>query len=807
MSQFIPIQNFKTGLDRYDQPEQMPNDGFPEILDVVLFRGVLEKRDGSTSLIVPPTFSISNISNALNGVVTTLVAHGFSTGDLVMISGVGGMTEINNTAIQPFSITVTGLNTFQLNLDTLLFGVYTTGGIVQRIAYTGPIGIQTIANDAVGTVTTLANHNLTTNQVVFIQGVQGMTEVNSTTTFYTITVTGLATFQLNVSTAAYGVYTSGGGVYQPIQGLKERETATFFKDLIAFNESQAFLFDATTNEFNNISGTTTWTGNATNFFWSTNFQRAFWATNYVDPIRYYLTGSTWTDYRPVLFGTTFSNEVLGPGIPLAAVTYGPFIVANPPIIPGTVVVNIAAGTLPGVPAARLIDDGLGVLSPAPGFPAGYAGTVNYTTGSINLTAVVPEAAIIRAVTVTYDQEGDRLERALMIFPYKDRMIALSTYEGAGFVEFPQRCRYSQNGSVFVTSPVPTSYTFNANAWRQDVAGRGGFIDAPIGERIITAGFVRDVLVVLFEFSAWRLRYTANEAIPFVWERISSQYGSESTYSAIEFDNGVLSVGRTGVIATEPNSCQRIDEIIPDQVYQISNLNNSQRRVQGIRDYQRQLAYWTFPEGDEVSFPNRTLVFNYLENNWTLYRQEFTAFGQFRRDDTLTWGTALSTWGEEGSLWGSGDLQSGYPSVVAGNKLGKVFRLDRQFTTDDDEPFNFSITTKKFNPFIDQGLQCKAVYLYLLLQGTTSLEFTIEHYIDEDLSTPVATYVVSTATSSQEKVWRRVALSAIGAQYHQFKFLFSEDQFDDSANSSQDVEIYQMVLEVVPAGRLNYGFNE
>lgn len=796
MSQLIPIINFKTGYDTYDQPEVLPDDGSPELFDMLPFRGVLEKRDGNVSLIRPPAISITNITNAANGVVTTAINHGYATGDQVLISGVSGMTQINNPAIQPFTITVTGLNTFQLNISTLAFGVYTLGGTVSRIAFTGPIGITNISNAANGVVTTSVNHNLTSGQVVFIQNVQGMTEVNSSTVPYIITVTALNMFQLNASTLAFGVYTSGGGVFQPIQGLKTRQTNTFFKDLIAFNESQAFLFDTTLNEFINISGTTTWTGDDTRFFWSMNYQGSFWATNNIDPIRYYISGTTWTDFRPILFGTTFTNEVLG-NIAGAAVVFGPVAVANPPIIPGTVTVVIAAGAVQ--PQVTLTDDGLGVLTSV---TAGYTGTVNYTTGAITLAVIADANA--RAVTVTYDEEGDRLERGLMIFPYKDRMIVLDTTEGAGLVEHPQRCRYSQNGTVYVTAPVPSGLTFNAQAWRQDVPGRGGFVDAPTEERIISAGFVRDMLIVLFEFSTWRLRYTSNEAIPFVWERVNSQFGAESTYSVIGFDQGILTVGRTGIVISDTNSVRRIDERIPDQVFQITNINNAQRRVQGIRDFQRQLAYWTFPQGDATRFPNRTLVYNYLENCWTIYRQMFTTFGQFRRDDTLTWGTALNTWGEEDSLWASGDLASGFPVVVAGTRLGEVVFFDRRLTTDFDGPFNFSYLTKKFNPFFAQAMQCKAIYMYLLIAGTSTGEFSIEHYIDESTTVPIATYTVSTATSGQEKVWRRVQLSAGQAQYHQFKFIFTQDQFEDTDISTQDIEIFQILLELAPAGRLNYG---
>ena len=798
MSQIISIANFKTGYDTYDQPEEMPNDAFVESFDMLFFRGVIEKRDGYINLVAPIPVEISAITNAANGQVTTATNHGFATGDQVLIQDVGGMTELNNTAIQPYNITVTGLNTFLLNISTAAFGVYTTGGTVKHVATICGLAIQNIANNITGSVTTVVNHNLTTGQTVFIQNAQGMTQVNSLIVFYIITVTGVNTFDLNVDTTAFGVHVAfTGSVLGPIQGLEERISTAFFSDLIAFTQSQAYIFTSATNEFTNISGATVWTGDDSRFFWSMNYQGSFWATNNFDPIRYYITGTTWTDYRPILFGNTFT-QTFGP-IAIGAVAAGPFVVANPPIIPGTVVIQLTGGSTAAL-NERFTDNGAGVLTGN----NGSTGTVVYSTGTINITVLVPDPANARDAVITYDQEGDRLERALMIFPYKDRFIALDTSEGASFLEHPQRCRYSTNGTVYVTTPVPTGGVVDIQAWRQDVPGKGGFIDAPTQERIVTAEFVRDMLIVNFEFSSWRLRYTSNEAIPFTWERISSQLGAESTYSAVGFDEGFLSVGRTGVIISDPNQSKRIDEIIPDQVFQITNQNNAQRRVQGIRDFQRQVVYWTYPEGDNQHFPNRTLVFNYIDKNWTVYRQNFTTFGHFRRDDALTWGNAFNHWEDEDSTWGSGELSSGFPVVVAGNPFCQVFYLDRRITTDNEEPFNFSLVTKKFNPFIEQGMQCKAIYMNLLLSGTTLGEFTIEHLIDESESIPIATYTVSTNTNGQDKVWRRVQLSAGTAQYHQFRFTFSAAQFADANIPDKDVEIFKILLELAPGGRLNYG---
>ena len=61
-----------------------------------------------------------------NPVAITIAAHGYSTGDLVQIASVGGMTQLNDKL---FLITVTGADTFTLDAcNGTAFGAYTSGG-------------------------------------------------------------------------------------------------------------------------------------------------------------------------------------------------------------------------------------------------------------------------------------------------------------------------------------------------------------------------------------------------------------------------------------------------------------------------------------------------------------------------------------------------------------------------------------------------------------------------------------------------------------------------------------------------------
>lgn len=76
-------------------------------------------------------YAITGITQAANGVVT-IGAHGFIVGDVVHISGVSGMTEING---QSTVITAIAANTITLTINTAAYGAYTSGGFAQALTH------------------------------------------------------------------------------------------------------------------------------------------------------------------------------------------------------------------------------------------------------------------------------------------------------------------------------------------------------------------------------------------------------------------------------------------------------------------------------------------------------------------------------------------------------------------------------------------------------------------------------------------------------------------------------------------------
>lgn len=70
----------------------------------------------------------TGITNAVNGVVTTNLVHGYSTGQVIYINGAVGMGLING---RPLAVTsVLGPYSFTINADTTGYGTYQGGGVV-----------------------------------------------------------------------------------------------------------------------------------------------------------------------------------------------------------------------------------------------------------------------------------------------------------------------------------------------------------------------------------------------------------------------------------------------------------------------------------------------------------------------------------------------------------------------------------------------------------------------------------------------------------------------------------------------------
>ncbi|MFA4894002.1 ubiquitin-activating E1 FCCH domain-containing protein [Brevundimonas sp.] len=134
-------------------------------------------------------------------VVITSNGHGFANGDVVWITGVSGMTQLNN---KPYVVTNKTTNTFEL---------YNTAGV--RVdgrtygTFSGTAGRVQECRDIDCSITvTSANHGLAFNDYVYITDVGGMSQINNQT-FLVGNVTA-NTYTIDPTSASLTPYTSGG---------------------------------------------------------------------------------------------------------------------------------------------------------------------------------------------------------------------------------------------------------------------------------------------------------------------------------------------------------------------------------------------------------------------------------------------------------------------------------------------------------------------------------------------------------------------------------------------------------------------
>ena len=131
------IAPFKTGLDTDLEPWLAPVDSFRELDNMHIHHSYIQKRQGyrpfGALIPIGVTVNISAITQANPGKITTAAAHGYTTGDKVYLTGIGGMTSLN---YKIYTITVTSATEFTIGLDTTSLTAYTLGGTTAIISDT-----------------------------------------------------------------------------------------------------------------------------------------------------------------------------------------------------------------------------------------------------------------------------------------------------------------------------------------------------------------------------------------------------------------------------------------------------------------------------------------------------------------------------------------------------------------------------------------------------------------------------------------------------------------------------------------------
>lgn len=663
------------GLTTDRKPMMLADEAYSNLRNAYVWRERTKKRDGSVSMgrlkriliglskgpsqasvwnfnILTVNGLVLSANNANPGQITTVNNHNLNTGDTLVLTGILGATGYNNVL---FTITVISPNSFTVGVNAAGFGAYVSGGAWTSNKVLVASGSISSANNAnPGQITTTYPHNLSNGDLVTITGISGATGYNGKT--FTITSTGINTFTVGANATTFGVYTSGGTYV-----AKDKSPSIGLEPYAQINPGSIVF----------TIGGITFTDNGSGVLTSPTPGNS-------GTINYVLGNASITHTAGIGVATTLSFDYF-PSLPVMGICKRE-----------VATLGIDATVFFDTTYAYQYVNGFQELSPGTiwtGTNTDFFWSANFQGVTSDLRYFFVTNNNIDILATKYDpiryydnaswidlqplvSSTDTLWQSLILIPYYGRLLALNTWEGVtattytGAKNFFSRCRFSQIGD-------PTDQT---NGWRSDIYGRGGFIDAPTNESIVSVAFFKNTLIVFFEYSTWQLRYVGEYGLPFIFERISSDFGAVSPYSPIVFDQGVMAVSNRGVIQAAAHGVTRLDEQIPETVFSFEIQNKSPNFVHGIRDYEKEVVYWNYVDKSlqdtTQKYPTTVLLFNYKNNTWAKFRDTITCFGPAQFQFGITWDSLTTFWDSTVS-WDNVDDQQYVDYVSAGNQQGFI----------------------------------------------------------------------------------------------------------------------------------------
>lgn len=391
-----------------------------------------------------------------------------------------------------------------------------------------------------------------------------------------------------------------------------------------------------------------------------------------------------------------------------------------------------------------------------------------------------------------------INTALFVTVFKNRLILFRpTLSG---VVKPQRAAYSSLNNPFV--------------WFDDVQGKGGFIEAPTPEWIITEEFLRDEVIVGYQDSTWKFRYTGIDTAPYRWEKINDMRRVDAPYASVSYQDYETMVGATGFLICDGVNVERYDEKIID--FSADNINPENIGLcNGYRfdNLNQQLICYPSNDVEATEYCDKWLVWNYVEDSWALFNIPATTFGAYYSQRDLAWEDFTEANGldyawedfQEGQNWLSYFSQKGAKIAVFGTKDGEIMELFPFFSTDNGTRTGFEFLTKDFNPFIQSGQRCVCGYIDFYFDRPSSplvydpdYLLNIDFYIDEQ-ETPALTVTLNPSEDDWQK--KRVFVN-INAQFHRFRVYLTDDQIANSTVATKGFTLNGYVLWMQPGGRLS-----
>lgn len=495
--------------------------------------------------------------------------------------------------------------------------------------------------------------------------------------------------------------------------------------------------------------------------------------------------------------------------------------------------------------STITDDGAGNFSASGNFDTGS--TINYATGTIVLNFVATTTSTITMTALLYGDyfsgnssnffnatnwqgqtylvnnrdpitvyDGSTFPGTLSRPPFPitqsnqisftnniGTCVDLDVYKNRLLIQRPTLINAGDDNGVKGQS-IRYSAILNPTNLVADVAGNGGEISAPTDDFIQCSEFLRDQLIVFFTNTVWLFRFTGSDFAPFRWDKINATKLTNAPYGSIEYDERVTAMGARGLMACDGVNVQRYDISIIDQFLDINQSAFGQ--CYAIRFDTTNQSWMLYPSistlDNSPALSDSVLVYNFLENSWATYNIALSSLGLYFITSDKTWndfaaGTSLGNefpnWQTTSFAWSSYILQQLSPVLLGGGFYGEVYQMNSG-VTDNGTNIEASITTTRWNPFIQFGQKVQFAYIdfyYSIDPDNPPAVLDLTFFTDNTTAPTTMRTLTLDGPINSSVAWKRVYINNIG------EFL----QMNIDSTSLANFKILGMILWAKPSGRL------
>lgn len=448
----------------------------------------------------------------------------------------------------------------------------------------------------------------------------------------------------------------------------------------------------------------------------------------------------------------------------------------------------------------------------------------------------------------------QVRRCVDIIGFQGRLLLLSTveYEGAMVeVSHFNRIRYSEYGNAFA-----------ADSWYQPpaITNKGGFIDLPAGEKIVTGKILDGRLIVFTYNTIYEVVPTGNYREPFQIALIDDTFGSMSP-NVVEVNNTLLFANNFGIHIFDGRNVNKISEDLGD------DFDDFEYRLGAIyKDSNLEIIYILVASELGNTYGDRIILYNYKNNTFstifttattlgvhyragtgallahrrpiignhkgyvhyldedvyknalsqniinvtrfdaqnidlTIYNHQYSGQGTYIRIENSTLAGLNGSYFIE-EVVDDDTVRVKNDTSIVGNYLGDgtVALID-----------NINVTTKQFNPYMKQGFGTSinkvvfnvnkttdnGIYTVIGLPNNTTVEATVVAGYLGERQLETAAYALVPMEAEQDRVWHSVYTQTTAESVSLVILLYPDELLDDTA-PYQDFTINAIILYTEPS---------